>query len=213
MAPPYPYAYGNQQQQTQQQYQQYPPEQQPQHNAPPAYGYYPPYQAQQPAPYRRAPRQNYAVVLARQLNIGLPIAIVVLSIWWSFRSQVCPSNAPVGHECSWMLWTTLPVAIVSAIWAIIMNISGRRATHSMSHIPPIPNTIVELILALGSTACFAILIYHLETYVVWNRSTETTMIVLLVILALINYILFAWSVYEMMFYRRERQNANGHIPI
>jgi hypothetical protein len=109
MAPPYPYAYGNQQQQTQQQYQQYPPEQQPQHNAPPAYGYYPPYQAQQPAPYRRAPRQNYAVVLARQLNIGLPIAIVVLSIWWSFRSQVCPSNAPVGHECSWMLWTTLPV--------------------------------------------------------------------------------------------------------
>jgi hypothetical protein len=64
-----------------------------------------------------------------------------------------------------------------------MNISGRRATHSMSHIPPIVNTIVELILALGSTACFAILIYHLETYAVWNRSTEISMIVLLVILA------------------------------
>jgi hypothetical protein len=105
MAPPYQHAYGNQQQQYQQ----------PQHNAPPAYGYYPPYQAQQPVPYRRAPRQNYAVVLARQLNIGLPIAIIILSIWWSFRSQVCPSNTPVGHECSWMLWTTLPVVRLNPI--------------------------------------------------------------------------------------------------
>lgn len=101
MASPHEYSYGNQQQQPYPN-QQYPP---PQYNAPPQYGYY---QAQ-PAPYRRTPRQNFAVVTARQLNIAIPVAIIILSIWWSLRSQNCPSDVPIGHECSWMLWTALPV--------------------------------------------------------------------------------------------------------
>ncbi|KAG5774251.1 hypothetical protein H9Q72_000319 [Fusarium xylarioides] len=215
MAGPHEYSYGNQQQQQyppQQPYpnqQQYPP---PQYNAPPQYGYHPPYQAQ-PAPYRRTPRQNFAVVTARQLNIATPVVIIILSIWWSLRSQICPSDVPIGHECSWMLWTALPVAIASLLWAVMMNISARRANHSMSHIPAVVNTIVQLILALGATACFAILIYHMENYPVWNRSLEGSMIALLVILAIINWVLFRWSIYEMRFYRKERQSANSHIPI
>lgn len=53
----------------------------------------------------------------------------------------------------------------------------------MSHIPAIVNAVMELILALGATACFAILIYHIENYQVWGRTSEATMIGLLVILA------------------------------
>ncbi|CCT67496.1 uncharacterized protein FFUJ_13712 [Fusarium fujikuroi IMI 58289] len=205
MAGPHEYSYANQQQQPYPN-QQYPP---PQYNAPPQYGYY---QAQ-PAPYRRTPRQNFAVVTARQLNIAIPVVIIILSIWWSLRSQICPSDVPIGHECSWMLWTALPVSITSLLWAVVMNISARRANHSMSHVPAIVNTIVQLILALGATACFAILIYHMENYPVWNRSLEGSMIALLVILAIINWVLFGWSIYEMRFYRKERQSANSHIPI
>ncbi|KAH7178009.1 hypothetical protein DER46DRAFT_144260 [Fusarium sp. MPI-SDFR-AT-0072] len=185
MAGPHEYSYGNQQQQQYPPQQPYPTQQQyppPQYNAPPQYGYYPPYQAQ-PAPYRRTPRQNFAVVTARQLNIAIPVVIIILSIWWSLRSQICPSDVPIGHECSWMLWTALPVGIASLLWAVVMNISARRANHSMSHVPAIVNTIVQLILALGATACFAILIYHMENYSVWNRSLEGSMIALLVILA------------------------------
>jgi hypothetical protein len=64
-----------------------------------------------------------------------------------------------------------------------MNISARRATHSMSHVPPTVNAIMELIIALGATACFAILIFHLDNYEVWGRTSESIMIALLVILA------------------------------
>jgi hypothetical protein len=90
---------------------------------------------------------------------------------------------------------------------------------------------MELIIALGATACFAILIYHLENYQVWGRTSESIMIALLAILAyvlnqflgtrqdvlmtcrLVNYILFAWTVYETRFYRKQMQNANSQIPI
>ncbi|KAJ4247775.1 hypothetical protein NW762_012984 [Fusarium torreyae] len=204
MAPPQAYAYGNQQS-----YQQNAP-------PPPPYGYYPPYQAQPqgpPPPRRRSPRQNYAVSTARQFSLAIPFIIVILTIWWSIRQQTCPNGVDAGHECSWMLWTSLPVAIVSAIWGIIMNISARRATHHMSHVPPVVNAVVQLILALGTTACFAILIYHMENYFVWSRGAEGAMIALLVILAIINWILFGWAVYEMNFYRRERQHENNQIPI
>lgn len=117
MAGPHEYSYGNQQQQQYPRQQPYPNQQQyppPQYNAPPQYGYYPPYQAQ-PAPYRRTPRQNFAVVTARQLNIAIPVVIIILSIWWSLRSQICPSDVPIGHECSWMLWTALPVVRIAPI--------------------------------------------------------------------------------------------------
>ncbi|KAL4729680.1 hypothetical protein ACLX1H_004102 [Fusarium chlamydosporum] len=164
-------------------------------------------------PYRRSPRQNFAVTIARTFDIAVPVVIIILSIWWSIRSQTCPNNASIGHECSWRLWASLPVACVAACWSIVMNISARRAAHSMSHIPAIVNAVMELILALGATACFAILIYHIENYQVWGRTSEATMIGLLVILALVNYVLFAWSVYEMRFYRKQRQNDNSQIPI
>ncbi|KAG9501502.1 hypothetical protein J7337_007191 [Fusarium musae] len=116
MAGPQEYSYGNQPQQQYPPQQPYPNQQQypPQYNAPPQYGYYPQYQAQ-PAPYRRTPRQNFAVVTARQLNIATPVVIIILSIWWSLRSQICPSDVPIGHECSWMLWTALPVVRVAPI--------------------------------------------------------------------------------------------------
>jgi hypothetical protein len=80
----------------------------------------------------------------------------------------------------------LSQGIASLLWAVVMNISARRANHSMSYVPAIVNTIVQLILALGATACFAILIYHMENYSVWNRSLEGSMIALLVILAYVN---------------------------
>lgn len=80
----------------------------------------------------------------------------------------------------------LSQGIASLLWAVVMNISARRANHSMSYIPAIVDTIVQLILALGATACFAILIYHMENYSVWNRSLEGSMIALLVILAYVN---------------------------
>ncbi|KAL6923863.1 hypothetical protein FSHL1_001114 [Fusarium sambucinum] len=208
MAGPQDYSYGNQQQQYQQQYQQYPPHQQqypPQYNAPPpTYTYY---QTQQP--YQRSPRQNWAVTTARSFNIAVPVVIIILSIWWSIRSQTCPDNVP----CSWRLWAALPVACVAAIWSVVINISVRRATHSMSSVPPTVNAVMELVIALGATACFAILIYHLENYQVWGRTSESIMIALLAILALVNYILFAWTVYETRFYRKQRQNANSQIPI
>ncbi|KAF4456751.1 hypothetical protein F53441_1187 [Fusarium austroafricanum] len=211
MAGPYEYSYGNQQQYPPQQ-QQYPQQQGQYNGPPPQYGYYQSYQTR-PSPYRRSPRQNFAVVTARQLNIVVPVVIIILSVWWSIRSQVCPSNAPVGHECSWLLWAALPIGIASAIWAIVMNISARRVNHSMSHIPGPVNSVVQLILALGATACFAILIYHMESYPIWSRTLEGSMIGLLVILAVINWILFGWSIYEMRFYRKERESANSHIPI
>jgi hypothetical protein len=217
MAGPQDYPYGNQQQQQQQQqqyqqYQQYPPHQQqypPQYNAPPpTYAYY---QTQQP--FRPSPRQNWAVTAARSFNIAVPVVIIILSIWWSIRSQTCPDNVSIGHACSWRLWAALPVACVAVIWSVVMNISARRATHSMSSVPPTVNTVMELIIALGATACFAILIYHLENYQVWGRTSESIMIALLAILALVNYILFAWTVYETRFYRKQMQNANSQIPI
>ena len=80
----------------------------------------------------------------------------------------------------------LSQGIASLLWAVVMNISARRANHSMSYVPAIVNTIVQLILALGATACFAILIYHMENYSVWNRSLEGSMIALLVILAYVD---------------------------
>jgi hypothetical protein len=80
----------------------------------------------------------------------------------------------------------LSQGIASLLWAVVMNISARRANHSMSYVPAIVDTIVQLILALGATACFAILIYHMENYSVWNRSLEGSMIALLVILAYVN---------------------------
>ncbi|RGP74213.1 hypothetical protein FSPOR_1908 [Fusarium sporotrichioides] len=216
MSGPQDHLYGNQQQQYQQQYQQYPPHQQqypPQYNAPPPmYAYHAGYQPQQP--YRpRSPRQNWAVTTARSFNIAIPVVIIILSIWWSIRSQTCPDNASIGHPCSWRLWTALPVACVAAIWSVVMNISARRATHSMSSVPPIVSAVMELIIALGATACFAILIYHLDNYQVWGRTSESIMVALLAILALINYVLFAWTIYETRFYRKQRQNANSQIPI
>jgi hypothetical protein len=80
----------------------------------------------------------------------------------------------------------LSQAVASLLWAVVMNISARRANHSMSHVPAVVNTIVQLILALGATACFAILIYHMENYPAWNRSLEGSMIALLVILAYVD---------------------------
>ncbi|RFN46483.1 hypothetical protein FIE12Z_9271 [Fusarium flagelliforme] len=205
--------YGNQEQYGYQQYpphqqQQYPPQYQ--YNAPPTYA--PGYPPQQPI-YRHTPRQNWAVTTARSFNIVIPVIIIILGIWWSIRSSTCPNNAPIGHECSWRLWASLPVACVALLWAVVMNISARRATHSMSHVPGVVNAAVELIIALGATAGFAILIYHIQNYVVWSRTSEAIMIAMLVILALISYVLFAWSIYEMRYYRKQRENANSHIPI
>ncbi|KAF5019720.1 hypothetical protein F66182_8263 [Fusarium sp. NRRL 66182] len=184
MAPPYPYSHNNQQPDA----------------PPPPYGYFQPqpgqpYQNQPyqghpyqqphppPPPPPRSPRSNCAVSTARQFSLGIPIIIVVLG------------------------------AIVSALWGIIMNISARRATHYMSHVPPVVNAVVQLILALGTTACFAILIYHMETYHVWSRNSEGAMIALLVLLAIINWILFGSSIQEIKSRQRERQNANNQIPI
>ena len=107
--------YGNQQQYG---YQQYPPHQQQpqyppqyQYNAPPTYA--PGYPPQQHV-YRHTPRQNWAVTTARSFNIVIPVIIIILSIWWSIRSSTCPTNAPIGHECSWRLWASLPVVCFSS---------------------------------------------------------------------------------------------------
>ncbi|KAF4983334.1 hypothetical protein FDECE_17323 [Fusarium decemcellulare] len=203
---PQPHPYGDQQQQQQQ---------------PPPYGYYPPYQANTqthvvaaPPPIRRRyPRANFVVVTARQFSLIIPGIIVILCIWWSIREEVCSSDAPVGHPCSWVLWTSLPIAAASCIWSIAMNISGRRASHHMSHIPPPVNATVQLLLALGATACFVLLVYHMETYEIWSRYAEGGMVALLAILMVINWILFGWTMYEITLNRRERQHANSQIPI
>ncbi|KAM0427790.1 hypothetical protein ACHAPT_007247 [Fusarium lateritium] len=203
MAPPRPYLYNY--------------GDRPQH-APPPYGYYPPYQ--QPHVVVTPPRQDrrrscatFIVSTARQFSLIIPFVIVILSIWWSFRYEVCPDDAVVGHPCSWLLWLSLPIAIASALWSIIMIISARRALHHMSHVPSPVNVAVQLVLALGATACFALLLYHMETYNYWSRYTEGGMAALLAMLLIVNWILFVWTANEAVVDRRERQHANSHIPI
>jgi hypothetical protein len=58
----------------------------------------------------------------------------------------------------------------------------------MSHVPDVVNAAVELIIALGATVGFAILIYHIQNYVVWGRTSEAIMIAMLVILAYVQAI-------------------------
>ncbi|KAJ4241612.1 hypothetical protein NW757_012055 [Fusarium falciforme] len=189
----------------------------PQSAPPPPYGYYPPYQTHvvvtPPRQDRRRSCVRFVVSTARQFSLIIPFVIVILSIWWSFRYQVCPSDAAVGHPCSWLLWLSLPIAIASAIWSIAMIISARRALHHMSHVPMPVNAAVQLILAIGATVCFALLVYHMETYDYWTRYTEGGMAALLAMLFIVNWILFVWTLKEIKEDQQRRQHANSHIPI
>jgi hypothetical protein len=85
----------------------------PQPAPPPPYGYYPPYQTHVVVTPTRQDRRRscarFVVSTARQFSLIIPFVIVILSIWWSFRYQVCPSDAAVGHPCSWLLWLSLPI--------------------------------------------------------------------------------------------------------
>ncbi|KAJ4184964.1 hypothetical protein NW755_008878 [Fusarium falciforme] len=167
----------------------------PQSAPPPPYGYYPPYQTHvvvtPPRQDRRRSCVRFVVSTARQFSLIIPFVIVILSIWWSFRYQ----------------------AIASAIWSIAMIISARRALHHMSHVPMPVNAAVQLILAIGATVCFALLVYHMETYDYWTRYTEGGMAALLAMLFIVNWILFVWTLKEIKEDQQRRQHANSHIPI
>lgn len=52
----------------------------------------------------------------------------------------------------------------------------------MSHIPLRLSALILLLLALGSTICFALLIYHLVHYDVWSKSSVGGMAALIGIL-------------------------------
>ncbi|KAF4980364.1 hypothetical protein FZEAL_3594 [Fusarium zealandicum] len=201
MAPPQPYQYGNQEQYT----------------APPPYAYQPPYQTYAPpaAPRRRSPRANCLVITARQFAIIVPVVIIVLNIWWSIRdSSYCPSSSDnAGGSCYLMLWLSLPIAIVSCLWGIATNISARRATHGMSHIPLMVNVAVQLMLAIGATVCFIILVIEIQGQPTWSRYTSRAMAGLLAILMIINWIMFGWTAYETHVDRRERRRDNSQIPL
>ncbi|KAF7540639.1 hypothetical protein G7Z17_g12158 [Cylindrodendrum hubeiense] len=227
MAPPSPQLYEQQRQQHQQQQQQqqeyHNHEQLPngqQHPQPPPY-YFPqfppqPYVHDPAAPHpprRRPPRAVSLVHLARPFSLVIPAVIVVLNIWWSVSQRVCPSDAGVGHTCFWVLWLSLPVATLSFVWAIASNISARRASHHMSYIPPRIHATIQLLLATGATICFALLIYHLVHFKVWSRSSEGAMAALLGILMIADWVIFAWTAYEITLDHRAHQLAASQIPI
>ncbi|KAM5341684.1 hypothetical protein ACJ41O_014715 [Fusarium nematophilum] len=206
MAPPHPYTYQT----------QYPPQQPPPYQFGPGYQAYQAYQHQAHVVALAQPRRrpsSWLALTARQFSLIIPAIIVILNIWWSIRQDVCPSSAGVGHECFWMLWLSLPIAVASCIWAIALNINARRISHHMSHIPAPVNAAVQLILAVGATVCFALILYHIESYDIWSRYAEGSMAALLAILMVINWFLFGWTAYEIKRDRRDRQNANSHIPI
>ncbi|KPM39916.1 hypothetical protein AK830_g6671 [Neonectria ditissima] len=199
--PPHPQQY--QQQQHQQQYQgtQHPP---PDYFRPPIHDPFGP---------RRPPRALSFVLLARPFSLVVPGVIVILNIWWSVSQRVCPSDATVGDTCFWMLWLSLPIATLSFIWAIASNISARRAAHHMSHIPPRVHAGIQLLLAVGASICFALLIYHIVHFDIWSRSSEGAMAALLAILMIADWVIFAWTVYEITKDHRARQLATSQIPI
>ncbi|KAH7015020.1 hypothetical protein EDB80DRAFT_323094 [Ilyonectria destructans] len=216
MSPPQP-----QPQPHQQQYHNHePPRNQHQHPPQPPYYFrqYPPqpyiHDPTAPRPPRRRPPSAVSVVLfARPFSLVIPGVIVVLNIWWSVSQRVCPSDANVGDKCFWLLWLSLPIATLSFVWAIASNISARRASHHMSHIPPRVHAAIQLLLAIGATICFILLIYHLVHFNVWSRSSEGAMAALLGILMIADWVIFAWAAYEITLDRRARQLAGSQIPI
>jgi hypothetical protein len=52
----------------------------------------------------------------------------------------------------------------------------------MSHIPVRVHAFILLLLAIGATICFALMIYHLAHFDIWSRSSEGAMAALLGIL-------------------------------
>ncbi|KAK7402723.1 hypothetical protein QQX98_011512 [Neonectria punicea] len=204
--PPHPQQYQQQQHQGQQ-YQGNQGNQQP-----PPYYFHPP--IHDPFASRRRPSRAFSfVLLARPFSLVVPGVIVILNIWWSVSQRVCPSDATVGDTCFWMLWLSLPIATLSFVWAIASNISARRASHHMSHIPPRVHAAIQLLLAIGATVCFILLIYHLVHFDIWSRSSEGAMAALLAMLMIADWVIFAWTVYEIKLDHRARQLATSQIPI
>ncbi|KAI5460294.1 hypothetical protein BGZ63DRAFT_245172 [Mariannaea sp. PMI_226] len=186
-------------------------------NGPPPQYFQPPYRTQQPIAYTR-PRPSsraFSVVLfVRPFSLIIPGVIVILNIWWSVTQRVCPGDATVGDTCFWMLWLSLPIATLSFIWAIVFNISGRRRSHHMSHIPRPVQAAIQLLLAVGATICFALLIYHLVHFDIWSQSYEGAMAALLGILMLTDWVLFSWTAYEIhKDYQVHHQHTTSQIPI
>ena len=73
-------------------------------------------------------------------------------------------------------------AVTSFIWSLATIVSDRRLRHHRPGIPPPIQLFIQPIIAAGATACFALLIYHLQTSTVLHITLGGAMIALLGIL-------------------------------
>ncbi|KAG9251779.1 uncharacterized protein F5Z01DRAFT_266155 [Emericellopsis atlantica] len=182
-----------------------------QHQPPPyQQPYQQPYYAHPPPP--QPPRLSLHHRLQWWYNITRPWAIVVpaitliMDVWWFAAGRLCGYTDSVMDECFWVLWLSLPLAVVSLVWNLAATISTRRIMHQRPGFAPGLQFGGQALVACGASVCLGLLARHFAMYMDawWSSSLEGAMIALISIITFFNWVLTAFAAYEWAMERRAR---------
>jgi hypothetical protein len=182
-----------------------------QHGPPPPPGRYAYVASSAPLPARH-PRVIFFITIIRPWAIVAPFLTIVMDIWWFSTGRLCGGIDDVGSDCFLVLWYSLPIAVVSMLWSLATTISARRAAHHRKSIPSRVQLPVQTLVAIGATACLALLSVHLANSD-WIRSNtlQGGMAALLSVITLVNWLLVGSAGYEWNLDRKHARQADNFV--
>ncbi|KFH42229.1 hypothetical protein ACRE_070340 [Hapsidospora chrysogenum ATCC 11550] len=162
---------------------------------------------------RRSPRALWWFSIVRPWAIVVPLVTLVMDIWWFATGRLCDYAAPPSDECFWVLWLSLPLAVVSLGWNMATTISARRIAHYRRGIPSRVQLPVQSALASGATVCLALLAWHYAAYMdrMWESHLEGAMVALIAIITLVNWLLVGFTAYEWNLDRRYLRDQESYV--
>ncbi|PKS08704.1 hypothetical protein jhhlp_004757 [Lomentospora prolificans] len=103
--------------------------------------------------------------ILRQVCVALPFVMMVVIAYIYIRESTVRENMnfPANNSIWTPLYTVLPLAFANLVWSCSrMTLDTRRSHHRGKPIGPMLEFGIEFVLAAGSIACFAIIVWYLK---------------------------------------------------
>ncbi|CAI4214498.1 unnamed protein product [Parascedosporium putredinis] len=123
-------------------------------------------------PRRERRRWDRTTSILRQFSMALPVVMIIVVAYMYIReahersSMDFPPSAPIWTP----LYTILPLAVTTLVWTCVVTGIQRRSERTGGPSTPFYLFAVELVFAIGSIACFAIMVWYLNK--TWDSRSQ-----------------------------------------